>query len=80
MLLTRNNIVANVIDMKRIELAKQLETSRQHVDYVLRGKRNLVLWRARIAVALIGGTIETWMDSTRAKERLVLFDTQDRRS
>ena len=52
--------------------------SRQHVDYVLNGQRNLILWRARIATKLIGGDIETWMDRTRREERLALFNAQNK--
>ena len=65
--------------MNRKELYKALGLkARQHIDYVLDGKRNLILWRARIAANLIGGDIETWMDSTRAKERLALFNAQNK--
>lgn len=64
--------------MNRIELQKELQLkSRQHVDYVLAGKRNLKLWRARLAVLAIGGDIETWMDPDRTPERKTLFMGQE---
>ena len=61
--------------MKRTELQKHLRLkSRQHVDNVLAGRSNLILWRARIAAKVVGGDVEMWQDPARAKGRLKAFN------
>lgn len=43
--------------------------SRQHLDFVLAGKRNFSYPVAKKATAVIGGTLGLWLDKDRAGER-----------
>lgn len=49
--------------MKNLEIAQMLGVkSRQHVEYVMKGERNFSYSVARKAIALVGGSLDIWMD------------------
>ena len=56
--------------MKKIEVAKMIGIgTRQHLEFVLAGKRNFSYQVAKKATVVIGGSLSTWMDTERVKER-----------
>lgn len=59
------------MDTKNI--AKIIGISRQHLEFTLKGKRSLSLSKAQRAVAILGGTLEVWLDRNLSGTRVVLF-------
>jgi hypothetical protein len=60
--------------MTKTQIAKMIGLkTRQGLDYVLSGERNFSFAIAKNATRHIGGTIEIWMDPTRATERIDVF-------
>lgn len=67
--LTGKFLFATVVGMNKIETSKILGVSRQHLDFVLAGKRNFSFQTAKKAVVVVGGALGLWLDRGRAKER-----------
>jgi len=67
--LTRKSHFATVADMNKTETSKLLGVTRQHLDFVLSGKRNFSFHAARRATAVIGGTLSLWLDRDKAADR-----------
>ena len=55
--------------MNKTQTAKMLGVSRQHLDFVLAGKRNFSFTAAQRATAVIGGTLSLWLDRDKAPDR-----------
>lgn len=55
--------------MNNTEIARKIRKSRQLLEAALKGERNFSYRTARVAVDVIGGTVETWMDPKRVEER-----------
>ena len=67
--LTRKLHFAIVADMNKTETSKILGVTRQHLDFVLSGKRNFSFHAAKRATAVIGGTLSLWLDRDKAADR-----------
>ena len=67
--MTRKLLFATVADMNKTETSKLLGVTRQHLDFVLSGKRNFSFHAARRATAVIGGTLSLWLDRSKAADR-----------
>ena len=67
--LTGKFLFATVVGMNKIETSKILGVSRQHLDFVLAGKRNFSFHAAQRATAVIGGTLSLWLDRDKAADR-----------
>lgn len=59
--------------MDKADVAKMIGVTRQHIDFVLSGKRNFSFPVARNATAVIGGTLGLWQDKSRSEERKVVW-------
>ena len=56
--------------MKKQDIAQMIGIgSRQHIDFVLSGKRNFSYRTAKKATLVIGGNIGLWMEKNRENER-----------
>ena len=67
--MTSNLLFAIVANMNKTETSKILGVTRQHLDFVLAGKRNFSFHAAQRATAVIGGTLALWLDRDKAADR-----------
>jgi plasmid maintenance system antidote protein VapI len=72
--LTGKFFFATVAGMNKAETAQLLGITRQHLDFVLSGKRNFSFHAAQRATAVIGGTLSLWLDRDKAADRVKAWE------